>query len=453
MTPVISTSGARPRSQRRRTVAAVAAALVIAPLGAAFSGAGPAVATTPPVDTTATTPLATTPTTPTTPTTTTPNLTGAATTATGNWSGIPQLVEETKFNVSVAGDIDGQATAHVALLKDVPTCPASPLYPQQIVTGNRLSLSAKGAIPITTPPTLGASYQYGTSLTPKDSGIYHLCGWVVGFPASSESSTVLRWDQAVNVANKEAQLSAEIPDAARSGDYFTVKLTGNNPGTGRRALVMAEPDKGQSCNTLVKAASGKRPLQSVVGLPSGDYTKSLRLRYRSKTAGPHLLCVQIVETVDRTPEAVASRVMNVSEGLKCTSTQTALAQRSSDLKVIRSRRDAAQQRLAAAKKKVAPARAKLTRQKKASQKRINAARKAVKRAKSKAGKKKANRRLAQVRKAENKKIYRAGAPLRKASAAVRQQERSYRQYRTGANLLMDTISRTKKDLKKYCSKA
>lgn len=429
---------------------AVAAAVLVAPIGAAFSGVVPAAATTPPLDTTPTTPEVTTPT---TPTTVTPDLGGAATAATGSWSALPEIVEESKVNFSVSGETDGQATAHVALLKDVSSCPASPLYPKQTATGTRVPVAAKGPVAITTPPTLGGTYSFNTSFTPKDSGPHRLCGWLVGFPSSSEASTVLRYDQAINVGNKTAQLTAEIPDAARSGDYFTVKLTGNNPGTSRRALVMAEPDKGQSCSTLAKAASGKRPLQSVVGLPNGDYTKALRLRYRTKTAGPHLLCVQIVETVDRAPEAVASRVMSVSEGLKCVNTQTALAQRSSDLKVVRNRRDAAQQRLAAAKKKLSPARAKLAKQKKASNKKIASARKAVRRAKSKAGKKKATRRLAQVRRAENKKIYRAGAPLRKANASVRQHERSYRQYRTGANLLMDTISRTKKDLKKYCAKA
>lgn len=446
MTLVTSTSGDRVSPMRRHLVA-VAAAIVVAPLAAAFSGAVPASA-----DTSPTTPTTPADTTPTTPTATTPDLGPAATSATGTWTPPADLVEETKFNIGVSGEINGQATAHVALLKDVASCPASPLYPKQVVTGNRIGVTPKGEIPITTPPTLGGTFVYGTSFTPKDSGAYHLCGWLVGFPSSNEASTVLRYDQAVNVGNKTAQLSAEIPDASRSGDYFTVKLTGTNPGTGRRALVMAEPDKGQSCTSLVKAASGKRPLQSVVGLPNGDYTKSLRLRYRTKTAGPHLLCIQIVETVDRTPEAVASRVMSVSEGLKCVNTQTALAQRNSDLKVIRNRRDAAQKRLAAARKKVSPARAKLTKQQKASNKKINAARKAVRKAKSKAGKKKANRRLAQVRKAENRKIYAAGAPLRKANAAVRQHERSYKQYRTGANLLMDTISRTKKDLKKYCAK-
>ncbi len=426
-------------------------AALLAPAFAAFGGAAPAAATTPLLDaTTPTTPEATTPE---TPATTTPDLGGAATRATATWTAPGELTEEAKFSLAVSGEIDGQATAHVALLKDVAACPLSPLYPRQIATGPRVAVNAKGPVPAASPVPLGATYSATLSATPKDSGAYRLCGWLVGFPSANEASTVARFDQAVTVANKTATLTAEIPAGARSGDYFSVKLAGTNPGTGRRALVMAETDKGQSCATMVKAASGKRPLQSVVGLPNGDYTKTLRLRYRTKTAGPHLLCIQIVETVDRAPEALASRVMSVSEGLKCVNTQTALAQRSSDLGVVRKRRDAAKNRLAAAKKKVAPAKAKLTKQTKASNKRIASAKKAAKRAKSKAAKKKANRRLAQVRKAEQKKIYKAGAPLRKANAAVRQHQRSYNQYRTGANLLMDTISRTRKDLKKYCAKA
>ncbi len=450
MTRVNSSSDSRARP--RWVASGMLLAALLTPAAAAVTGAAPAAATTPalPAETTpATTPDGTTPT---TPATTTPELGGPATRATATWTAPTALTEETKFTLPVAGEIDGQATAHLALVKDVPACPLSPLYPRQLATGARVNLVGKGPVPATSPVPLGATFSHTLSLTPKDSGDYRLCGWIVAFPSANEASTVAQFDQPVTVGNKTATLSAEIPDGARSGDYFSVKLAGTNPGAGRRALVMAETDKGQSCATMVKAASGKRPLQTVVGLPNGDYTKTLRLRYRTKTAGPHLLCVQIVETVDRTPEALASRVMAVSEGLKCVNTQTALSQRSSDLTVVRKRRDAAKSRLAAAKKKVAPAKAKLAKQTTASNKRIAAASKAAKRAKSKAAKKKAKRRLAQIRRAEQKKIYNAGAPLRKANAAVRMHQRSYNQYRTGANLLMDTISRTKKDLKKYCAK-
>ncbi|MBJ7470374.1 MAG: hypothetical protein JHD16_03695 [Solirubrobacteraceae bacterium] len=442
-----------PRSRPRWVATGVVVAALAAPLAAAFGGAVPAAATTPPPGTTPDPSTPTTPdvTTPTTPATTTPDLSGAAAAATATWSPPASLLEENRFTFAVTGEISGQATVHAALVKDA-TCPASPLFPRQVASGSRVNVVAKGPVPATTPAVLGGTYSASVSLTPKDSGVFRLCGWIVGFPSASEASTVAKFDQIVSVGNKSATLTAEMPDAARAGDYFTVKVSGTTPGTGRRVLIMAEPDKGQACEPLRKAASGKRPLQTVVGLPKGDYTKTLRLRYRTKTAGPHLLCAQIVETVDRVPEASAARVMQISEGLKCVNTQTALAQRTRDLTVIRNRRDSAKSRLAAAKKKVGPAKARLSKQQKASNKRISAARKAVSRAKSKAAKQRANRRLAQVRKAENKKIYRAGAPLRKANATVRQHQRAYSQYRTGANLLMDTISRTRKDLTKYCAK-
>ncbi len=88
---------------------------------------------------------------------------------------------------------------------------------------------------------------------------------------------------------------------------------------------------------------------------------------------------------------------------------------------------------------------------KASNRRIANARKAVSKAKSPAGRRKASRRLAAVRRSEQRKVYRAGAPLRKLDAQIRYQERSYKQYRTGANLLQQTITRTQKDAKKYCA--
>ncbi len=305
----------------------------------------------------------------------------------------------------------------------------------------------------TTPPapTTGRIDQALTA-TEKSSGQYRLCGWVVANPASSEASTVARLDQPVTVANRTSSLTAEIPDTARSGDYFSVKVSGTTPAAGRRLLVMAEPNKGQQCGTLRKAASGKRPLQSIIGVPSGAFSKIVKLRYRTKTAGPYLLCIQVVEASDRNPEALQSRVMTVTESLKCVNTQAAIAQRRRDLDVIRGRRDAAEQRLAAARKKLAPLRKTYAAAKRVSDQRIAKARKAVTNAKSAAGKRKARKRLATVRRTEAARLRRAGAPLRKAQASIRVQERTYRQYRTGANLLNDTITRMKKDTKKYCAK-
>ncbi len=56
------------------------------------------------------------------------------------------------------------------------------------------------------------------------------------------------------------------------------------------------------------------------------------------------------------------------------------------------------------------------------------------------------------RRAEARRVSRAGAPYRKALATIKVQERTYRQYRTGASLLTSTIARMKKDTKKYCAK-
>jgi hypothetical protein len=303
-----------------------------------------------------------------------------------------------------------------------------------------------------TPTVLGGLINQTLTLTERDSGVYHLCGWVVSSPASSESSTVARLDQPVLVANRTSTLAAELPQSARSGDYFSVKVTGTTPGSGRRLLALAEPDKGQQCGNLRKAPSGKRPLQSITAVPAGNFSKVLKLRYRTKTAGAYLLCIQVVEATDRIPEAAQSTTMAVTESLKCVNTQTAITQRRRDLQVIRGRRDAAQERLAAARKRAAPLRAKYAKAKRASDRRVATARKAVRQAKSAAGKSKARKRLASVRRTEAARLRRAGAPLRKLQSDIKVQERTYRQYRTGANLLNDTISRMAKDTKKYCAK-
>lgn len=406
-----------------------------------------------------------------------------ATTAQITWTAPTAITEEQRFSLGLSGEVDGQATGHIALVDTATSCPASPLYPRQLATGTKLTLTPnpvstpapttpaatteptpapttttpEATTPVTPTPTPVAVPTSGRvdqalTLTEKNSGSYRLCGWVVATPASSESSTVARFEQPVVVANRASTLTAEIPETARSGDYFSVKVSGTTPAAGRRLLAMAEPDKGQQCGNLRKAAAGKRPLQTIVGVPSGSFSKVLKLRYRTKTAGPHLLCIQVVEAADRNPEAAQSRTMAVTESLKCVNTQTAIAQRRRDLEVIRDRRDAAQKRLAAAKQKLAPLRKAYAAAKRASDRRIAAARKAVKKAKSAAAKRKARKRLATVRRTEAARMRRAGAPLRKAQAAINVQERTYRQYRTGANLLNDTIARMKKDTKKYCAK-
>ncbi len=399
-----------------------------------------------------------------------------------SWAPPASITEEQRFTLGVKGVVDGQATGHVALVEGA-ACPASPLYPRQLVAGTKLTVtpipvaapSTPASTPETTPATTATTPETTPGTTPapttaapaapttgrvdqsltatqRDSGQYRLCGWVVAAPASSEASTVARFDQPVSVANRTSELTAEIPETARSGDYFSVKVTGTAPAAGRRLLVMAEPNKGQQCGGLRKAASGKRPLQTIVGVSSGAFSKVVKLRYRTKTAGAYLLCIQVVEASDRNPEALQSRVMTVTESLKCVNTQAAIAQRRRDLDVIRGRRDAAERRLAAAKEKLSPLRKRYAAAKRASDRRIANARKAVTKAKSAAGKKKARKRLATVRRTEAARLRRAGAPLRKAEAAIRVQERTYRQYRTGASLLNDTIGRMKKDTKKYCAK-
>lgn len=477
-------------AQRRARLAArltLAAALIL-PLGTAVAAADATVdagttptATTPfdpsstpaasPSPTATPTPAATptpspSPTPIPTPAITAPSISGAATKAVVTWTGPATISEEKSFQLKVAGTIDGQATAHIAVLDASAACPASPLYPTQLATGTRLTVTpnpgatpvyatatgAPSSAPATTPVVLGGQTSATLTTTARDSGTYRLCGWLVGSPAFGTASTISQYDQIVAVGNRPGTVSATIPDTARSADYFTVKATGTTDGTGRRLLVMGEPDKGQSCDAMRKLPTGKRPLQTVVSV-SGSFTKTIKVRFASKTSGAQLVCVQLVEVTDRIPEASASHTITVSEALKCTTTQAAINQTVSDLKVIRGRRDAALSRLSAAKKKLAPLRARVSKQKKRSAKRIATARKAAARAKSAAGRKKAKAHLAAVKKSEAKRIYRAGSGLRAMTGTIKGHQRTYSQYRTGANLLADTLARTRKDLKKYCSPA
>ncbi|MDO9352528.1 MAG: hypothetical protein Q7T55_02470 [Solirubrobacteraceae bacterium] len=442
-----------------RRLPLLAAALCLAPLSGTLAFADDPLPTPTPVVSPTAVPspsIAPSPTTTPAPSPTpvpTPTLGAAATVADATWTAPQQITEEGKFTLGVTGTTNGQLTAHIALLKDTSACPTSPLYPMQTAAGTKVTVTqlAAGVAP-TTPGALTGSFSHSLSLTPKDSGTFSLCGWLVGSPAANEASTVARFSQVVGVGNRPATLAAEIPSTVRSGDYFSVKLTGTTPAAGRRVLILAEKDTTKSCESLRKAPSGKLPLQTVVSLPSGSFTKTLRLRFRTQSGGPYLLCAQIVETVDRTPEATAQSVMTVSEGLKCVSTQSALSQRTTDLSVIRKRRDAALTRLTAAKKKVAPLQRRLASVEKSSKRRLATARKAVTKAKSASGKKKARARLNRLRASETKRVYKAGAPLRKAKSSVKLLQRTYTQYRTGASLLDETLTRTRKDVKKYCSR-
>lgn len=381
-------------------------------------------------------------------------LSGPASSGLLTWVPPTTITEDTATTLGVRGEINGQATGHVKLLEATTPCPVSPLYPQQLATGSTLTVTPTTApAPVGTTPTspLGGTIDSSLSFTERDSGAYRLCGWVVARPPANEASTIARFEQPVTVANKVATIDVQAPESVRSGDYFTIKMTGTTPGSGRRALVMAEPSAGQSCPELRKVPTGKRKLQSVIGLASGAYSKSSRQRFATKTAGTYLLCIQVVEATDRNPEAFWTRTLTVTESAKCVSTQSALEQRRRDLTVIRTRRDNAKERLAKAEAKLAPLKRSYDRSKRASDRRIASARRAVARAKTPTGKRRAQQRLTRVRRAEASKLRRIGKPYRQAAAKVSVESRTYKQYRTGANLLMDTISRMKKDTKKYCA--
>lgn len=416
------------------------AALLLLPAGATIAtAADPVPEATTPTETTPTTPPA-------------PNLLGAATAAKITWDVPASITEETHFNVTYSGAINGQATVHFAVLRDLPACPVSPLYPTQTASGTRVAVTEAPA-PTTPDATWLGGLTAGTwSPTVADAGPARVCGWILGYPTSG-GTALAAVDRPVTIASKVATLTAELPATARSAEFFTVKLTGTTPGSGRRALIMGEKDRGQNCADLRKAASGKRPLQSIVGLAKGNFTKSVRVRFRSKVTGPHLLCVQIVEIKDRTPEATAARVAAVGESLRCDVVQTSMSQRLRDLSVIRNRRDAARKRVSAARKQLAPLTKSFTKQRRISDRRIASARMALARAKSKAGKRKASKRLAAVRRSESRRLTKVGGPYRRAKAAVRSNERAYQQNATGVKLLEQSVARTKKDIKKYCATA
>ncbi len=395
----------------------------------------------------------TTPTTPapTTPTGPLPTLTGPATQATVAWQAPASITEDERVKLTVTGQLNGQATIHAALMRDVAACPSSPLYPTQSVAGGRLAVSAPATPPVVGQPNLG-TIDHASTLSTPSGGAVRLCAWIVASPSTGEASTLARLDQPYAIISRSSTVSGVIPPLVRSAEHFSVTLSGTTAGTGRRILVMAEPNRGQRCGELRKAASGKRPLQGVYGIPSGTYTKALRLRYRSKTAGQMLLCFQIVEVKDRVPEGELSAVQTVAESLKCERTQLTIAGRRSDLTTIRRRRDAAKARVDDAKRRAAPIKRRYVTKKRASDRRVAAARKRLARAKSSAARKQASRRLAATKRTEARRMRTARKPLTAIEATIRRNDRTYKQYRRGAVLLDQTITRTKKDLKKYCAK-
>ncbi len=338
-----------------------------------------------------------------------------------------------------------------------PTTPPSTPEPTPAPTSTTPETTPTTPTATTTPrpaaaaPTTGKVDQ-SLSATERTSGQYRLCGWVVATPASSEASTVARYDQPITVANRTSALTAEIPESARSGDYFSVKVTGSTPASGRRLLVMAEPDKDQQCAGLRKAASGKRPLQSVIGVPSGAFTKVVKLRYRTKTAGPYLLCIQVVEASDPQPRGAPEphhdghRIAEVREHAGRDHPAPPRPRRDP-----RPRDDAAQQRLSAARQKLAhSARSTPPQSARATSASPPPAKPSPKRGALPANAKPANASRACA--APKPPASAAPAPHSAKPSSIRVQERTYRQYRTGANLLSDTIGRMKKDTKKYCAK-
>lgn len=447
-----------PSTLRSRLIAAVlAAGLLLVPTGGAALGesspTGTSGATTPttpattPTPTpTATTPDATTPTTPVDPMTLT--LGKPATFASAQWSIAPQFAEEQMGPIRVTGVTDGQLTFHATFLGGVNACPLSPLYPQ-IASGRPLQVTQIPGTGTAEKP-VAATFDYTIRMAPPDAGGQRFCGWLVASPPlAGVGATISRLDVPISVTSQPGVVGAIVPGAARSGDYFSVTLNGATAGRGRRALIMADPDRGQNCALMMKRKS--RALQRVTSLPAGSFSKTVRVRFKKKTAGPYRLCVQIVERADRVPEAASATIVLVTEQMKCVATQQALARRRADLQMIRGRRDRARQRYSDAKAAAKPLRKKIKRLKQRSGRKISKARKAARKAKTAAGRKKLNRKLAKLRRSEKRKLYKASRPLRKANAKVRYQQRRYKEYRTGSRLLLGTISRTKKDARKYCA--
>ncbi len=56
------------------------------------------------------------------------------------WTPPSSITEEQRFTLGLKGEIDGQATGHVALVEGA-ACPASPLYPRQLAAGTKLAVA------------------------------------------------------------------------------------------------------------------------------------------------------------------------------------------------------------------------------------------------------------------------------------------------------------------------
>ena len=422
----------------RRLLPLISALLLLA-LGAGFASADSLSGTTPTTPTTpATTPLAVAP------------LSGPATIAQITWTPPASLTEEQPSQLSLAGTLNGFATLHTLLQpQSAGACPASPLYPRQVATGTQLSVTA-------TAPDPGGSGSIGPvqrtlTITPQNGGPQRLCAWIVASPSSSAASTVASLDQVYDVASAPATLVQTVPQATRAADFFTVQFSGTTSGTGRRVLVMGELDTGQQCGNLVKLAAGKRPLQTVATVAKGAFTKTLHLRFKVTTPpGNYLLCTQIVEANDRVPEAVQSGTIQVTDSGRCVQAKTAIAGRLQDTAAITKRRDQAKTRLAQIRAKLPALQHRGVAARKQYVARVHAAQRAARHARSKAGKHKARLRLVTVRRSQAALLRRKTAPLRLARSAERQRAHDYDQQRDGVTLLLGSVKRAQKSLKKYC---
>jgi len=436
-----------PASPRLGRLLPILTALLLV-LGASLAAADTLTPTTPTTPTT----TATTPTTPTTPVI--PQLTGAATAGQLMWSPPTALAEEQPARLTLSGTVNGFATLHTLLQpqSDGP-CAPSPLYPRQIATGTPLSAvpqAAASGADATTPAPSGA-VQITVTLTPPNAGPQRLCAWVVGSPSSSAASTVALLDQPYDVSSAPATLVQTAPTSTRAADFFTVQLSGTTAGNGRRALVMGEPDHGQDCATLTKLPAGKRALQTITSVGKGNFTKAVHLRFKLKTApGSYLLCTQIVEASDRVPEAVQSQTIEVTDSGRCVIAKSAIAGRLQDAATVSRRRDAARARLAQIRAKLPKLQHLGAAARQRYEKRVGAAQRAVRHARSAPAKRRARRQLANVRRGQAALLRHKTAPLRIAKSAERQRAADYNQQRDGVTLLLDSVKRAQKTLKKYC---
>lgn len=363
---------------------------------------------------------------------------GSATAARLTWQPPAAIHEDQPALLGVSGELDGQARLQVALRTglNASSCGAVP-------SGHA------SAIPVAASTTSGSAFgaaAHSAKVTATAGGHVRLCGWVI---PSAGGVPLTVFEQVFAVVDAPASLTTQLPPLIRAGQSFQVTYTGTTSGTGRRVLAMGEPFVGQPCRDLRKGATGGRPLQSVLGVAKGTYSRKATLRFRSKNVGRMLLCLQVVETKDRVPEAEFAVVIDVAESLKCERAQTVTNLRKRDLQTIARRRSAAFSRLKAAKLKAAPLRKRYLQKKRASERRVNSARKQWRKSRSKA----ASRRLASVKRTEARRLKVARRPYAKAERSVKRNRSTWKRHARGVRLIQQTIDRTAPDLGKYCSRA